>query len=219
VSIETRKARGQSYSTIAGFFKHTSSSTIARRRTRRHPRDERPTGQPRRTWYVYRLQVPRENIRRVFLDYLRAMNDMRERPRFYKHLTTNCNDDHRDAYAREPDAAPMSWKVLLSGYVPQYAYDAESGPDPPLRRAGTPGVDQRARACRRAGPRLLAAHPRAADDLRTLFSRCWMRHGRRLLLMLAAGRRIGARDLARDAEGPQSAFSALEAAAISSRLV
>ncbi len=35
-----------------------------------------------------------------------------------------------------------------------------------------------------------------------------------MLLMLAAGRRIGARDLARDAEGPQSAFSALEAAVL-----
>ncbi len=122
VSIETRKARGQSYSTIAGFFKQYELVYIAA--------DERDVigvrttyRQPQEDVYVYRLQVPRENIQRVFLDYLRAMNDMREHPRFYNTLTTNCTTTIATHTHVNPDAAPMSWKVLLSGYVPQYAYD------------------------------------------------------------------------------------------------
>jgi len=33
---------------------------------------------------------PLENARRIFLDYLRDINELRERPRFYNTLTTNC---------------------------------------------------------------------------------------------------------------------------------
>jgi len=122
VSIETRKARGQSYSTVAGFFKQYELVYIAA--------DERDVigvrttyRQPQEDVYVYRLQVPRENIRRVFLDYLRAMNEMRERPRFYNTLTTNCTTTIAMHSHVNPDSPPLSWKVLLSGYVPQYAYD------------------------------------------------------------------------------------------------
>ena len=89
VSIETRKAKGQGYSTIAGFFKQYELVYIAA--------DDRDVigvrttyRQPQEDVYVYRLQVPPENIRRVVLDYVRTMNDMREHPRFYNTLTTNC---------------------------------------------------------------------------------------------------------------------------------
>jgi len=122
VSIETRKARGQSYSTIAGFFKQYELVYIAA--------DERDVigvrttyRQPQEDVYVYRLNVPRENIRRVFLDYIRTMNDMREHPRFYNTLTTNCTTTISTHSHVNPGHPPMSWKVLLSGYVPRYAYD------------------------------------------------------------------------------------------------
>jgi hypothetical protein len=122
VSIETRKARGQSYSTIAGFFKQyelvyvvaDERDVIRVRTTYRQPQED---------VYVYRLQVPSENIRRVFLDYVRTMNDMRERPRFYNTLTTNCTTTALVHSHVNPDSAPLSWKILLSGYVPQYAYE------------------------------------------------------------------------------------------------
>ena len=122
VSIETRKARGQSYSTVAGFFKQYELVYVAA--------DERDVigvrttyRQPQEDVYVYRLQVPRENIHRVFLDYLRAMNDMHERPRFYNTLTTNCTTTILMHSHVNPDSPPLSWKVLLPGYVPQHAYE------------------------------------------------------------------------------------------------
>jgi hypothetical protein len=122
VSIETRKARGQSYSTVAGFFKQYELVYIAA--------DERDVirvrtnyRQPQEDVYVYPLQVPRGNIRRIFLDYLRTMNEMRERPRFYNTLTTNCTTTIATHAHVNPGAPPLSWKILLSGYVPQYAYE------------------------------------------------------------------------------------------------
>jgi hypothetical protein len=122
VSIETRKARGQSYSTLAGFFKQFELVYVAA--------DERDVirvrttfRQPQEDVYVYRLQVPRENIRRVFLDYVKTMNEMRDTPRFYNTLTTNCTTTVLLHSHVNPGSPPLSWKILLPGYVPQYAYE------------------------------------------------------------------------------------------------
>jgi hypothetical protein len=122
VSIETRKARGQGYSTIAGIFKQYGLVYVVA--------DERDVirvrtsyRQPQEDVYVYPLQVPRENLRRVFLDYIQTMNEMRERPQFYNTLTTNCTTGVVLHSRVNPDSPPWSWKVLLSGYAPQYAYD------------------------------------------------------------------------------------------------
>ena len=78
VSIETRKERGERYSTLAGFFRQyelvyvvaDERDVIRVRTTYRQPQED---------VYVYRLRMPRGNIRRVFLDYLRGMNALHER--------------------------------------------------------------------------------------------------------------------------------------------
>jgi hypothetical protein len=122
VSIETRKERGESYSTIAGFFKQyelvyvvaDERDVIRVRTTYRRPQED---------VYLYRLRTSRENIRRVFLDYLRAMNELRAHPQFYNTLITNCTTGILLHTRVNPDSPPLSWKVLLSGYVPEYVYD------------------------------------------------------------------------------------------------
>jgi len=122
VSIETRKARGQTYSTIAGFFKQYELVYVAA--------DERDVirvrttyRQPQEDVYVYRLQGSRENLRRVFLDYVKTMNDMRDHPQFYNTLTTNCTTTVLMHSHVNPESPPWSWKILLSGYLPQYVYE------------------------------------------------------------------------------------------------
>ena len=122
VSIETRKQRGLGYSTVAGFFKQyelvyivgDERDLIGVRTTYRQPQED---------VFVYRLHVPRENIRRVFLDYMKTMNDMREQPVFYNTLTTNCTTGVALHSKVNPGAPPWSWKILLPGYVPQYVYE------------------------------------------------------------------------------------------------
>ena len=79
--------------------------------------------QPQEDVYVYRTNAPVENIRRVFLDYLKSMNDLRDRPSYYNTLTTNCTTSILFHTRMNPGSPPMSWKVLLSGYVPDYLYD------------------------------------------------------------------------------------------------
>ena len=122
ISIETRKEQGESYSTLAGFFKQyelvyvvaDERDVIGVRTTYRRPPED---------VYVYRLHGPRENLRRVFLDYIQGMNELRAHPRFYNTLTTNCTTGVLLHARVNPGHVPWSWKVLFSGYFPEYAYE------------------------------------------------------------------------------------------------
>jgi hypothetical protein len=122
VSIETRKEKGEVYSTLAGFFRQyelvyivgDERDLIGVRTTYRQPQED---------VYVYRTRAPLRNIRRIFFDYIQTINELRERPRFYNTLTTNCTTSILTHTRMNPESPPMSWKVLLSGYVPDYLYD------------------------------------------------------------------------------------------------
>jgi hypothetical protein len=122
VSIETRKEKGESYSTIAGFFRQYELFYVVA--------DERDVIRVRTTYrdpqedvYVYRTRAPLKNVHRVFLDYVKTINDLRERPQFYNTLTTNCTTGIWLHTRMNPESPPMSWKILLSGYVPDYLYE------------------------------------------------------------------------------------------------
>ncbi len=53
------------------------------------------------------------------------MNELRDRPAYYNTLTTNCTTSILFHTRMNPESPPMSWKVLLSGYVPDYLYELE----------------------------------------------------------------------------------------------
>jgi len=123
VSIETRKEKGESYSTIAGFFKQyelvyvvADERDVIRLRTnyRKSPPEE---------VYLFRVHAPIENGRRVFLDYIRDINEVYAHPRFYNTLTTNCTTSALLHTRVNVGSPPLSWKVLLPGYFPAYAYE------------------------------------------------------------------------------------------------
>ncbi len=123
VSIETRRERNESYSTIAGFFKQyelfyvvADERDLIRLRTnyRKNPPED---------VYVYRTSAPPANARRLFLDYVKKINSLAKRPEFYNTLTTNCTTNILTHTRVNPGSLPLSWKVLLSGYAPQYAYE------------------------------------------------------------------------------------------------
>jgi hypothetical protein len=123
ISIEARKERTESYSSVAGFFRQyelvyvvADERDVIRLRTnyRKSPPEE---------VYLFRVLGPIENGRRVFLDYIRDINALKEHPRFYNTLTTNCTTMILAHAAVNPGHIPFSWKILLSGYTPGYAYD------------------------------------------------------------------------------------------------
>lgn len=124
ISIEARKEKGEGYSSAKGFFRQyelyyvvADERDVIRVRTnyRKDPPEE---------VYVYPVQVPRENMRRVFLEYVRKMNGLRERPEFYNTLTTNCTTAILMNTRVNPDSLAFSWKVLMSGYTPAYVYES-----------------------------------------------------------------------------------------------
>jgi uncharacterized protein DUF4105 len=79
--------------------------------------------QPQEDVYIYRTRAPLRNIHRVFLDYIKTISEMREHPRFYNTLTTNCTTTILMHTRINSESPPMSWKVLLSGYVLDYLYE------------------------------------------------------------------------------------------------
>ena len=122
VSIETRKEKDESYSTLAGFFRQYELYYVVA--------DERDVVRVRTTYrqpqedvYVYRVKAPLMNIRKSFLDYVKSMNELRERPSYYNTLTTNCTTSVLFHARMNPESPPLSWKILLSGYVPEYLYE------------------------------------------------------------------------------------------------
>ena len=124
ISIETRKEKGEDYSTIKGFFRQyelyyvvADERDVIRLRTnyRRDPPED---------VYVYRVQGPIESGRRVFMEYMKRINALRTTPHFYNTLTDNCTTDiwYNTLVIREH--LPFSWKILASGYVPEYLYES-----------------------------------------------------------------------------------------------
>ena len=124
ISIEARKEKGEGYSSAKGFFRQYELYYVVA--------DERDVLRVRTNYrkdppedvYVYPLRVPRENLRRVFLEYIHKMNALREHPEFYNTLTTNCTTAILMNTRVNPDSLPFSWKVLLSGYTPAYVYES-----------------------------------------------------------------------------------------------
>lgn len=122
ISIETRKEIGESYDTIRGFFRQYEliyvvgdDRDLIRLRTsyRKNPVED---------VYVYRTAVSLSNARRLFLDYLREINSLYEKPEFYNTGTTNCTTNVWRHTKVNPGPHAFSWKILLSGYAAEYVY-------------------------------------------------------------------------------------------------
>jgi hypothetical protein len=125
-SIETRKEKGEAYSSIAGFFKRYELIYVVgdeRDLIRVRTSFRRPEEQV----YLYRTRMNPDNGRRLFLEYIGRINQLKDRPEFYNTLTTNCTTDVWSlARALSATQLPLDWRVLLSGYFPEYAYNLGS---------------------------------------------------------------------------------------------
>ncbi|MGR9035992.1 MAG: Lnb N-terminal periplasmic domain-containing protein [Gammaproteobacteria bacterium] len=124
VSIEARKEMGEGYSTIKGFFRQyeliyivADERDVIRLRTnyRKDPPEQ---------VHLYRLQGPLENGRRLFMEYIKKINALNDKPAFYNTLIDNCTTAVWLNTRINPKHLPFSWKVLLSGYLPEYLYES-----------------------------------------------------------------------------------------------
>jgi hypothetical protein len=120
-SIETRKKKGEQYSSVRGFFKQYELITVVA--------DERDVVRLRTNYrtgedvYLYRLKASPELIRMVFMDYLHSVNLLRERPEWYNALTGNCTTDIWKHIVPYYPKATFDWRILASGHVDEMAYE------------------------------------------------------------------------------------------------
>src|SRR5262249_34572338 len=72
--------------------------------------------------YLFPLQGSREQARVLFLDYLRRLNDLRQRPQWYSALTENCTTAIR-AQRSASERAPWDWRMLANGHGDKMLYE------------------------------------------------------------------------------------------------
>ena len=121
VSIETRKKKGEEYSSLRGFFKqYELTYVVAEERDLVRLRTNYRKGEE---VYLYRLKAEPEFIRLVFLDYLRSLNRLKDKPQWYNALTANCTTDTWKHVAPHYPKIKYDWRVLASGHIPEMAYE------------------------------------------------------------------------------------------------
>ena len=116
-SVEIRRKQGEKFSEIGGFFRQYELSLVAATeedclRVRTNVRGEEG--------FLYRVAMPTEAARALFLSYVDLANQLVDAPRFYNTVTANCTTIvYRMVQAIVP-GMPLDYRLLLSGYLPEY---------------------------------------------------------------------------------------------------
>jgi hypothetical protein len=143
-SVETRKEIGEAYSTIKGFFRQYELAYVVA--------DERDLIGLRTNYrgeqvYLYRLHESADLARRVFLDFLREVNALKDRPEWYNALTGNCMTSFRIHTAPYNPDARLDWRLIINGYIDEMLYERKaidtSLPFPELKKRSL--VNERAK--------------------------------------------------------------------------
>jgi Domain of unknown function (DUF4105) len=119
-SIETRKEKGEEYSAVKGFFRQYEKIYVMA--------DERDVVRLRTNFrhedvYLYRLKVKPEMIRKVFLDYLKEVNQLKDHPEWYNALTGNCTTSIRQHTTPYNPDAGLDWRLIVNGYIDELIYE------------------------------------------------------------------------------------------------
>jgi len=122
-SIETRKEIGEAYSNIKGFFRQYELTYVVA--------DERDLIGLRTNYrgeqvYLYRLNASADLKRRVFLDYLRELNSLKDRPEWYNALTGNCTTSIHDYTAQYNPDARLDWRIIVNGFIDEMLYERKA---------------------------------------------------------------------------------------------
>lgn len=118
-SIETRKTIGQKYSALDGLYRqYTLIYVVADERDSIRLR----TNYRREDVYLYRTLASPAQARERFLEYIKAMNALRDHPRWYNEVTTNCTTSIRTQRAVKL-RAPWDWRMLINGKADELLYE------------------------------------------------------------------------------------------------
>jgi hypothetical protein len=118
-SIETRRKLGQTYSAIEGLYRQFELIYIVADerdviRVRTNYRDE--------NIYLYRTTISAARARERFLEYIHSLNALRNKPRWYNAITTNCTTSIRTQHPPK-ERIPWDWRILLNGKGDELMYE------------------------------------------------------------------------------------------------
>lgn len=119
-SIETRKEKGEDYSSVRGFFRQYELTYVVA--------DERDVVRLRTNYrkedvHLYRLITKPDLVRQVFLDYLKEVNRLHDHATWYNALTTNCTTAIRGHTAPYNPDAKFDWRIIVNGTVDEMIYE------------------------------------------------------------------------------------------------
>jgi hypothetical protein len=120
VSIETRKEKHETYSAFKGFFRQFEVYYVVA--------DERDVIKVRTDHRgekvrLYNLKLPLENTRALLLEYLREVNELKARPRWYNALTHNCTTAIRYHNKQIGAAGSLDWRLFLNDNLDELGYE------------------------------------------------------------------------------------------------
>jgi hypothetical protein len=118
-SVEIRRQRHQSFSSIGGFFKDFERTIVAADekdviRLRTNVRGE--------TDHLYRLQMDKPAMRALFLSYVKQANELAVQPAYYNTVTSNCVTIVYGMAKQIDPGLPYHYSLLLTAYLPEYLY-------------------------------------------------------------------------------------------------
>ena len=145
-SIETRQEKGEGYSALGGLYRRFELFyVVADERDVIRVRTNHREGED---VYLYRLAAP--HVREAFLEYIRTINELHERPRWYNAVTNNCTTAIRHQRASS-SRSKWDWRMLVNGFGDELLYERRaidtSLPFAELKRISH--INERARAADR----------------------------------------------------------------------
>ena len=136
-SIETRVKTGQAYSALGGLYRRfeliytvADEGDVIRLRTNYRMEDI----------YLYRTTFTPAQAQERFSEYLSSLNELREHPRWYNEITTNCTTSIR-AQTPKDERLPWDWRILVNGKGDEMMYERHT-----IASGGLPFAELRQRA-------------------------------------------------------------------------
>jgi hypothetical protein len=119
-SIEVRRGTAGKFSPVGDLFKSNPLVIVAA--------DERDVVGVRSNLrkedvQLYRLRVSPQAAKALLLEYIDDANGLAVKPQFYNSITTNCTTTIVKMMRAVGDTVPFDWRLIVNGYLPDYAYD------------------------------------------------------------------------------------------------
>lgn len=123
ISIETRREKGETYSSTRGFFRQYELYYVVADETdvlklRTNYRGEQV--------YLYRLRANPRLARKILMDYFHTINRLNSKPGWYNAFTQNCTTTIHHHVKSVAENRPWTWKLLVNGYLPQLGHQRGS---------------------------------------------------------------------------------------------